>query len=132
MFQNLPKSNACVDVQVAPVVDASSSQSRTDVLVILLSAVLLLTGLQWLALQPKVKPSVSCTACPGLLPHSFCWHLQLTASASAGAAGTARRHWSGLHAAWLAGGCSARAAVVSNLITYNAAILKAPCPLSGK
>ncbi|KAL3161893.1 hypothetical protein ABBQ38_008980 [Trebouxia sp. C0009 RCD-2024] len=43
---------------VAPVVDASSSQSRTDVLVILLSAVLLLTGLQWLALQPKVKPSV--------------------------------------------------------------------------
>ncbi|KAL3161340.1 hypothetical protein ABBQ32_010238 [Trebouxia sp. C0010 RCD-2024] len=43
---------------VAPVVDASSSQSRTDVLVILLSAVLLLTGLQWLALQPKVKPLV--------------------------------------------------------------------------
>lgn len=54
--------------QVAPVVDASSSQSRTDVLVILLSAVLLLTGLQWLALQPKVKPSVSC--CPKLhMPH---------------------------------------------------------------
>ena len=79
MFQNLPKSNACVYVQVAPVVDASSSQSRTDVLVILLSAVLLLTGLQWLAVQPKVKPSVSCTACPGsfLLTwscHSFCWH----------------------------------------------------------
>ena len=45
-------------VQVAPVVDASSSQSRADVLVILLSAVLLLTGLQWLALRPKVKPSV--------------------------------------------------------------------------
>lgn len=43
---------------VAPVVDASSSQSRADVLVILLSAVLLLTGLQWLALRPKVKPSV--------------------------------------------------------------------------
>jgi len=41
------------------VVDASSSQSRADVLVILLSAVLLLTGLQWLALRPKVKPSVS-------------------------------------------------------------------------
>ncbi|KAA6419886.1 MAG: cofactor assembly of complex C [Trebouxia sp. A1-2] len=39
---------------VAPVVDASSSQSRADVLVILLSAVLLLTGLQWLALRPKV------------------------------------------------------------------------------
>ncbi|KAL0032202.1 hypothetical protein WJX77_010710 [Trebouxia sp. C0004] len=44
---------------VAPVVDASSSQSRADVLVILLSAVLLLTGLQWLALRPKVKPSVA-------------------------------------------------------------------------
>jgi len=43
---------------VAPVVDATSSQSRADVLVILLSAVLLLTGLQWLALRPKVKPSV--------------------------------------------------------------------------
>ncbi len=48
-----------VCLQVAPVVDASSSQSRADVLVILLSAVLLLTGLQWLALRPKVKPSVS-------------------------------------------------------------------------
>lgn len=58
--------HACVQMQVAPVVDASSSQSRTDVLVILLSAVLLLTGLQWLALQPKVKPSVSCIACPGI------------------------------------------------------------------
>jgi Cofactor assembly of complex C subunit B, CCB2/CCB4 len=44
-------------VQVAPVVDASSSQSRSDVLVILLSAVLVLTGLQWLALVPR-QPSV--------------------------------------------------------------------------
>ena len=48
-----------VCLQVAPVVDASSWQSRADVLVILLSAVLLLTGLQWLALRPKIKPSVS-------------------------------------------------------------------------
>ena len=62
-------------VQVAPVVDASSSQSRTDVLVILLSAVLLLTGLQWLAVRPKVKPSVSLyllhltgTACAERMP----------------------------------------------------------------
>ena len=39
--------------QVAPVVSASSAQSRTDVLVIVLSAALLLTGLQWLALKPK-------------------------------------------------------------------------------
>ena len=34
-------------------VTASSSQSRTDVLVIVLSAVLLLTGLQWLSLKPR-------------------------------------------------------------------------------
>jgi hypothetical protein len=40
-------------VQIAPIVDAGSSQSRADVLGILLSAVLLLTGLQWLALKPK-------------------------------------------------------------------------------
>lgn len=38
---------------IAPVVDASSSQSRADVLGIVLSAVLLLTGLQWLALKPR-------------------------------------------------------------------------------
>ena len=82
-----------MDAQVAPVVDASSSQSRTDVLVILLSAVLLLTGLQWLALQPKAKPSVSCTAGPasisslGLVTASAGSGLQFIASA--GAAGTA-------------------------------------------
>lgn len=39
---------------IAAVVDASSSQSRADVLAIVLSAVLLLTGLQWLALKPRV------------------------------------------------------------------------------
>ena len=33
--------------QIAPVVDASSAQSRADVVVIFMSAVLLLTGLQW-------------------------------------------------------------------------------------
>ncbi|BDA41806.1 Protein COFACTOR ASSEMBLY OF COMPLEX C SUBUNIT B CCB4, chloplastic [Coccomyxa sp. Obi] len=38
---------------IAPVVDASSAQSRADVLVIGLSAVLVLTGLQWLSLKPK-------------------------------------------------------------------------------
>lgn len=32
---------------------ASSAQSRADVLVIVLSAVLMLTGLQWLSLKPK-------------------------------------------------------------------------------
>jgi len=40
-------------LQVAPVSDASSSQSRADVVVIGLSAVLVLTGLQWLSLRPK-------------------------------------------------------------------------------
>eukprot|EP00775_Hariotina_reticulata_P011129 gene11129-11283_t len=44
---------------IAPVVDASSSQSRADVLGILLSAVLLLTGLQWLALKPKSVEAVA-------------------------------------------------------------------------
>jgi hypothetical protein len=38
---------------VAPVVSASSSQSRADVLIIVMSAVLLLTGLQWLSLRPR-------------------------------------------------------------------------------
>ena len=40
-------------------VDASSSQSRADVVVILLSAVLTLTGLQWLSLRPVEKEPVS-------------------------------------------------------------------------
>ena len=39
--------------QIAPVVDASSAQSRADVIVIFMSAVLLLTGLQWAALTPR-------------------------------------------------------------------------------
>ncbi len=38
---------------IAPIVDASSSQSRADVLGIVLSAALLLTGLQWLSLKPR-------------------------------------------------------------------------------
>ena len=33
---------------MAPVVSATSSQSRADVLVIVMSAVLVLTGLQWI------------------------------------------------------------------------------------
>ncbi len=45
--------------QIAPVVDASSSQSRSDVLGIVLSAVLLLTGLQWLSLKPKPVAAVA-------------------------------------------------------------------------
>lgn len=39
--------------QIAPVVSAGSAQSRADVLVIVMSAVLVLTGLQWLSLRPK-------------------------------------------------------------------------------
>ena len=38
---------------IAPVVDAGSSQSRVDVLVIFMSAVLVLTGLQWLSLKAR-------------------------------------------------------------------------------
>ncbi|CAL5219167.1 g950 [Coccomyxa viridis] len=40
---------------IAPVVDASSAQSRADVLAIGLSAVTLLIGLQWISLTPR-KP----------------------------------------------------------------------------
>jgi hypothetical protein len=48
---------------VAPVVDASSSQSRIDVLGIFMSAVLLLTGLQWLSLKPReMQPVSGCRA----------------------------------------------------------------------
>lgn len=39
--------------------DASSVASRTDVVIIALSATLLLTGLQWLALRPVEKEAVS-------------------------------------------------------------------------
>ncbi len=47
-----------LSLQIAPVVTASSSQSRADVLVIVLSAVLLLTGLQWLSLKPRPPKQV--------------------------------------------------------------------------
>lgn len=58
-------------LQIAPIVDAGSSQSRADVLGILLSAVLLLTGLQWLALKPKVVDAVSSSGRQRLV----CWKL---------------------------------------------------------
>jgi hypothetical protein len=53
------KMNPHMLLQVAPVVDASSSQSRIDVLGILMSAVLLLTGLQWLSLKAREMLPVS-------------------------------------------------------------------------
>jgi hypothetical protein len=40
-------------------VDASSSQSRADVLGIVMSAVLLLTGLQWLSLKARPVEAVA-------------------------------------------------------------------------
>jgi hypothetical protein len=43
---------------VAPVVDAGSGQSRADVLGILMSAALLLSGLQWLALRGREPEAV--------------------------------------------------------------------------
>ena len=48
-------------MQIAPVVDASSAQSRADVLTIGLSAVVLLTGLQWVSLQPQKPVQASFT-----------------------------------------------------------------------
>lgn len=57
-------------VQVAPVVDASSSQSRADVLIIGLSAVLVLTGLQWLSLRPKPLVAVSASLPSTLVKHA--------------------------------------------------------------
>ena len=39
--------------------DASSAASRTDVIIIAMSATLLLTGLQWLALRPVEKEAVN-------------------------------------------------------------------------
>jgi hypothetical protein len=44
---------------VAPVVDAGSAQSRADVLGILMSAALLLSGLQWLALRGREPEAVA-------------------------------------------------------------------------
>ncbi|KIY99022.1 hypothetical protein MNEG_8940 [Monoraphidium neglectum] len=44
---------------IAPVVDASSSQSRADVLGIVMSAVLLLTGLQWLSLKARPVEAIA-------------------------------------------------------------------------
>ncbi|GFR49307.1 hypothetical protein Agub_g11329, partial [Astrephomene gubernaculifera] len=61
---------------IAPIVDASSSQSRADVLGIVLSAVLLLTGLQWLSLKPKTLDVVELDGTvidyvdPGLKPNT--------------------------------------------------------------
>eukprot|EP00873_Tetraselmis_striata_P012669 jgi/Tetstr1/432933/TSEL_022273.t1 len=49
---------------IAPVVDASSSQSRADVLAIGLSAVLILTGLQWLSVKPKTPVAVELNGTP--------------------------------------------------------------------
>jgi len=51
--------NACTLLQIAPVVDASSAQSRADVLAIGLSAVVLLIGLQWISLTPRTPVQAS-------------------------------------------------------------------------
>lgn len=47
----------CLHVQAVGL-DASSAASRTDVIIIALSATLLLTGLQWIALRPVEKEAV--------------------------------------------------------------------------
>ncbi|XP_031491599.1 protein COFACTOR ASSEMBLY OF COMPLEX C SUBUNIT B CCB4, chloroplastic [Nymphaea colorata] len=43
---------------VAPVIDASSSQSRTDILALALAVTNILTGLVWLSIRPKYVPQV--------------------------------------------------------------------------
>ena len=63
--------NACPQVVG---LDASSAESRTDLLIIVLSAVLLLTGLQWLALKPVVKEPVSRSSQCSKDPALQCWH----------------------------------------------------------
>ncbi|KAK9816259.1 hypothetical protein WJX74_004736 [Apatococcus lobatus] len=47
---------------VAPVADASSAQSRADVLVIAMAAALLLTGLTWISLKPRDPVKVKLNA----------------------------------------------------------------------
>lgn len=59
---------------VAAVADASSSQSRTDVICLALAACLLLTGLQWASLKSKA---------PRKVRGSLCWRV-----------GAGRRIWS--------------------------------------
>ena len=57
--------------------DASSTGSRIDVVVIALSAVLLMTGLQWLALKPAVKDPVCPLRLPSLLCKLTVWEARL-------------------------------------------------------
>lgn len=64
------KADSFLWIQIAPVVDASSAQSRADVLVIGLSAVLVLTGLQWVSLKPKPLTAVRALVC-GLTMTTF-------------------------------------------------------------
>ena len=49
---------------VSPVLDSSSAQSRADVLVIVMSAALLLTGLAWLRLRPERREAVRAMGVP--------------------------------------------------------------------
>ncbi len=49
---------------IEPALMGASSQSRADVVAIFLSAVLCLTGLQWLSLKPKPPVSVELEAAP--------------------------------------------------------------------
>ena len=62
--------------------DASSAESRTDLLIIVLSAVLLLTGLQWLALKPIVKEPVSRSSQCGKDAALQCLHPETTLAVS--------------------------------------------------
>jgi len=48
----------------APVLDAGSSQSRADLAIIVISAVLVLTGLSWISLKPKIAQDVQLLGTP--------------------------------------------------------------------
>jgi hypothetical protein len=56
-FDKVCESSTVSSVQAVGL-DASSAASRTDVIIIAASAILLLTGLQWLALRPTEKEAV--------------------------------------------------------------------------
>jgi hypothetical protein len=56
-FDKVRESSTVSSVQAVGL-DASSAASRTDVIIIAASAILLLTGLQWLALRPTEKEAV--------------------------------------------------------------------------
>ncbi|CAG9463711.1 unnamed protein product [Pedinophyceae sp. YPF-701] len=76
----------------APVIDAGSSQSRADLACIVMSAVLLLTGLSWLSLKPVIADKVKLEGGPlswtdSKVPEALKQELEWAWSAAEGSAG---------------------------------------------